>query len=367
MHFPKILTPTLFVTLIASVLFAAMPPAQAQTGSDDVILQMSQAFKTGNTAALTALLPMARGNPLEPWAAYWELKARLEQASPQEVQDFLTRYAGTYQEDRLRNDWLLLLGQRRDWDDFSANYAKFRMRDDPEVQCYALLIEQMSSASPPLTLASQVRKNWFSQHKADDGCTLAAGTLIAAKKMPALDAWRKARMAMTMNRQTMASDAVEIVAPEVLNLVADIGSSPVKFLASRASASSPVGRQLVVLALIRMAANDPDAAAVQLQSPWGPKLNSEERNWVWGFIGRQAATRLSDDALDYYSRVTQDSDLTDDMLEWKARAALRAGQWRAVLSSIDAMSKSERSNVTWVYWKAHALAAQSESNGVQGA
>ena len=40
-------------------------------------------------------------------------------ATPQEVQDFLTRYAGTYQEDRLRNDWLLLLGQRRDWTAFA--------------------------------------------------------------------------------------------------------------------------------------------------------------------------------------------------------------------------------------------------------
>ncbi len=355
MHFSRILTPALFVPLIAGVLLAAVPPAQAQAGSDDVILEMNQAFKAGNTAALTALLPMAQGNPLEPWAAYWELKARLETASPQEVQDFFTHYAGTYQEDRLRNDWLLLLGQRRDWDAFSANYAKFRMRDDPEVRCYALLIEQMTSATPPPTLAAQVRKNWYSLHKADDGCTLAAATLIGAKKMPALDAWRKARMGMATDRLTMAGNAVEIVAPEVLDQVAIIGKSPARFLAIRASARSPVDRQLVVLALVRMAANDPDAAAAQLRSPWGPRLNSEERDWVWGFIGRQAATRLSDDALEYYGHVSKDSNLTDDMLAWKARAALRAGQWRAVLSTIDAMGPAQRDEVTWVYWKAHAL------------
>jgi soluble lytic murein transglycosylase len=62
------------------------------------------------------LLPAVRGHALEPWAAYWELRARLDTASLQEVQDFLGRYAGTYQEDRLRNDWLLQLGQRRDWE-----------------------------------------------------------------------------------------------------------------------------------------------------------------------------------------------------------------------------------------------------------
>ena len=40
-----------------------------------------------------------------------ELRARLDSASPAEIQEFLNHFAGTYQEDRLRNDWLLLLGQ----------------------------------------------------------------------------------------------------------------------------------------------------------------------------------------------------------------------------------------------------------------
>lgn len=355
MHFSKILTPTLSATLLTAVLFIALSPAQAQTGSDDVLLQMSQAFKKGDKTALTTLLPLARGNPLQAWAAYWELKARLEDASPQEVQDFLTRYAGTYQEDRLRNDWLLLLGQRRDWSNFSANYAKFRMRDDREVQCYALLIEQLTSATPAPTLADQVRKNWFALHKADDGCTLAAGNFISAQEMPASDAWRKARLAMAMNRLTAAGNAVEIVAPQVLNLVSELGNSPAKFLATKASAMSRVGKQLVVLALIRMANNDPDAAATQLDSKWSPRLDSEERNWVWGVIGRQAATRLSSDALGYYARVSRDGDLSDDMLEWKTRAALRAGQWSAVLTAINAMSAQARGNPAWVYWKACAL------------
>ncbi|MEO7127347.1 MAG: lytic transglycosylase domain-containing protein, partial [Rhodoferax sp.] len=361
MHFPKILTPTLFATLISGILFAATPPAHAQSGSDDVLLQMNQAFKKGNTAALTALLPLARGNPLEAWAAYWELKARLETASPQEVQDFLTRYTGTYQDDRLRNDWLLLLGQRRDWSNFSANYAKFRMRDDPEVQCYALLIEQLTSATPVPSLAEQVRKNWFAMHKADDGCTLAAGTLISAQEMPSANAWRKARLAMARNHLTSASNAVEIVAPQVLNLVPELGNRPAKFLATKASAISRVGKQLVVLALIRMATNDPDVAASQLESRWGQRLDSEERNWVWGVIGRQTATRLSDDALGYYARVSRDSDLTDDMLEWKTRAALRAGKWSAVLTAINAMTAQARGNPAWVYWKARALLTTSSA------
>ena len=52
-----------------------------------------------------------RGHTLEAWAAYWELRARLETANPSEIQAFLNRYAGTYQEDRLRAEWLQQLGR----------------------------------------------------------------------------------------------------------------------------------------------------------------------------------------------------------------------------------------------------------------
>src|ERR1700741_4294510 len=77
---------------------AATRPADAQNSNDDVILQMKQAAQRGDKARLTALLPEARGHVLEPWAAYWEMKARLQDVTLPEIQEFLARYAGTYQE-----------------------------------------------------------------------------------------------------------------------------------------------------------------------------------------------------------------------------------------------------------------------------
>ena len=62
-----------------------------------------------------------------------------------EVQRFLAKYVGTYQEDRLRNDWLMLLGQRRDWGNFAAQYPQYRMRDDKEVRCYAILVDHLQN------------------------------------------------------------------------------------------------------------------------------------------------------------------------------------------------------------------------------
>src|SRR3954470_22567559 len=160
------------LTLIAILFMAA---AHAQAKGDDQVLEAWQASKQGNRAKLAQLLPQVQGHALEPWVAYWELRSRLDTALPQEVQDFFTKYAGTYQEDRLRNDWLLLLGQRRDWTNFAGEYPKYRMNDDREVRCYALLVQHLrEGANAPAALPDEVRKLWFAQRDADDGCALAA-------------------------------------------------------------------------------------------------------------------------------------------------------------------------------------------------
>jgi soluble lytic murein transglycosylase len=212
---PRAAFPT-FLLSLAIVATAWLQPARAQNGSDDVIMQMKQAAQRGDKARLSALLPQARGHLLEPWAAYWELKARLGEASPSEVQDFLSRYAGTYQEDRLRNDWLILLGQRRDWDGFAALHPAYRMNDDAQVRCYAVLVEALRSGTPTPEQAAEVRRNWLSQRELDDGCLTAADRMISARMMSPNDAWKKARLAIETNRPQAARAAVLLAAPDAV-------------------------------------------------------------------------------------------------------------------------------------------------------
>ena len=338
-------------------------PGPVSTG-DSVLLDMNQAYKRGDRKKLSQLLPQARGHALEPWAAYWELKARLGDASAQEVQEFTTRYAGTYQEDRLRNDWLLLLGQRRDWATFAAEHPQYRMGDDKEVRCYALLIESLNNPAAGPRIAEEVKKNWLSQRDADDGCTSAAARLVGTQHLSASDVWEKARLATEANRPRAARDAVNIVSPESLSLVAEFNNSPARFLTTKVLALRKVRKEIIVLALIKMATSDADGAASMMDNKWGNQLTAEERHWVWGVIGKQSAARMgtvpASQALAYFDKVAKNTDLTDDMLGWKARAALRAGsqpRWPVVLAAINAMSEEGRRDPTWTYWKARALLA----------
>jgi soluble lytic murein transglycosylase len=354
MRFQPILTS---IVLTGWLGLMAVAPIHAQTAmsdkgpADDLILEMSQAFKKGNSKRLTALLPQVRGHALEPWAAYWELRSRLDTAAPEEVQRFFDQFAGTYQEDRLRNDWLLLLGQRRYWTDFAAQQSRFRMNDDREVRCYTLALEPLQDGAD---LVADFKRQWYGQKEGDDGCAYAAAHLYDAKRLTDDDVWRKARLAMEANRPKVAKAAASIISSTAAAPIDELSSQPARFLSKHLVAFRRVAKEAVVLALIRLAASDPDGAASMLEKHWSLYLSSEQRSWAWSVIGKQAAQRLSGDALDYFAKA-KDSDLDDDHLGWKVRAALRQGDWKMVLNATQAMGAEARQDPTWVYWQARAL------------
>jgi len=339
------------LSLTATAPVHAQSTAGGKSQADETILEMNQAFKKGDRKRLTTLLPQVRGHELESWGAYWELRARLESAAPGEVQEFLTRFAGTYQEDRLRNDWLLLLGQRRDWVAFAAELPNYRMNDDRELRCYALAVAPIQDN---VDLSASVKREWYAQKEADDGCNFAATRLYAAKKLTESDIWRKARLAMEANRPKAARLAAEIISQDAAKPIDEITNNPARYLSKRVVAAGHVAKESVVLALIRMSLNDPDMAASVLENHWSVHLNPEQRSWAWGVIGKQMAQRLSDDAMSYFAKA-KDSDLSDDQLGWKIRAALRQSQWKEVLAATNAMSMESRQESTWVYWRARAL------------
>ncbi len=333
--------------------------AQNLTRQDEVLLQMQKAFAKNDAPKLQQLLTQAQGHPLESWAAYWALKARLETASPEEIERMLNRYEGTYVEDRLRADWLLQLGKQRDWSTFKRIHPGYRMRDDREIRCYALGIEAMDAKAK---VAQDIKRLWYALREADEGCTYVAERLHASKQLSADDIWRKARLAMDANRPKAARKAVDIEAPRVADQMVLIASDPAQYLRKRIVAITHKRKELAVLALIRLAGKDPDEAAEQLSAKWGLMLSQEERDWTWGVIGKQAAQKLQANASAYFDKVRNDGHLTDDMLGWKVRAALRQKDWPAVQRGISAMSAQEQKDSTWVYWSARAQLATARTN-----
>ena len=348
---------------IAVASAAAVPAAQAQT-SGDVIVESREALRVRDRARLVATrdAAIAAQHPLAMWADYFELGNRLAEAQQAELDAFYARWPDTYVEDRLRNDWLLELGKRRDWNNFATDFPKFRMNDDRQVTCYALLTQHLQGQD----VRDAARAAWLAQRDADDGCALMAATLYQAKRFNDGDVWQKARRAMDANRPRAVKQAVALIDPAGAAAADEMLHSPARYLARKASKRAQRNdAELSALAVARMAASDPDQAAAALTTRWERTLPADLAAWAWAMVAKQAAMNLDPKASDYYQRAAlstrDDIDWPDSTLAWKARAALRAndgqGRWQQVVQAINAMSEDEQRDPAWVYWKARALHA----------
>ncbi|MFZ4649480.1 MAG: transglycosylase SLT domain-containing protein [Rubrivivax sp.] len=357
---------TAALALLAATL--ATPVAWAQQASaDDLVLEAREAFRKADRARLAALRSAAArtNHPLASWVEYWELGARLNAASVDEVEAFYGRWRGAYVEDRLRNDFLLELGRRRDWPAFARDFPRFRMNDDREVTCYALLTQHLAGQD----VAQAARAAWFAQRDPDDGCQLLARTLLEARKLQAADAWQKAWLAAEADRPRAVRNALALLGAAEERASADAVDNPFRFLRNHRTAASLAARQRLVLAVIRAAAQEPATVAELLVKGLESELTAELLVHAWAAVGRQAAMKLQPEAASYYARamaaqarLPQAAGLSDETLAWQARAALRApgdpARWPLVLQAVEAMSPAEQKDPAWVYWKARALAAR---------
>jgi soluble lytic murein transglycosylase len=363
-----------FGLLCAAVLLGAwLPPPTAAQPGDDVLVQAREAFRKKDRAALAAArdaIGQTR-HPLAMWVAYWELNNRLAEAQQPELDSFYAQWPASYVEDRLRNDWLLELGKRRDWAHFRAEYPRFRMNDDREVTCYALVAEHLDG----MDVRSAARAAWLAQRDIDDGCVLLSRTLFEAKVFDADDIWPLARQAAEVNRPRVARAAVSLLSPALGTATADLFDNPLRFLAGRPPGPPKVSQELVLLALMRLAASDPDAAAAQLDTTWGQRLPIALTATAWAHVARQAGLKLLPQAADHARRAWLFWDAaalpdvappwSNDLLAWHVRAALRQPasdklRWALVRRAIAAMTPAEQREPTWVYWRSRALAASAE-------
>jgi len=352
-------TPACRIAWAMFAMLLALPgQANVTNGGDSLVVAAREAHSrrdaVGLAAARTQLVK--QGHPLAPWADYWDLNLRLSRATVPEVEAFYARWSGSYVEDRLRNDWLLELGKRRDWQAFRRDFPRFRMNDDPQVACYAIVTEHLDGRP----VRERALEAWLAQRDADDGCQHMARTLLSAGVFGEREVWRKVRHATELNRAGAARGALGLLGP-VPGAQTPWWSQPAKTLA-RAPAGRP-GDALDALALARLASIDPALAARRLDTGFAARLPPDWAAWAWAQVGRQAALRLQPEAAAYFRRAEAAAlrsgavlPLSDETLAWQVRAALRGTptDWRSVRTAIDAMGTTERADATWIYWGARA-------------
>ena len=339
---------------LAIPMFAA---AQVNGTPDDRFLAARDAARSGDRARLERLAGELQGHPLEAYVEYWRLQPDLATVDPNVVRAFLQRYERTYLADKLRNDWIKQLGKTQQWAEINAEYPRL-VQPEPEVNCYAL---QARRANGDASALDEAMPLWLTLIEPPEGCYPVLEALIVAKRVLADDVWARIRRQIEANRPAAARFSMNYLpqsqTPDAKTAQAATESS-LAWLAKLPAnfAQSRMQRELAAIAVARVARNDPRMAAEQLARLEG-KLHADARAWAWSIVGWQAAQRHQPEALDAY-RQAGEAPLSDEVSQWKVRAALRAQDWGMVRNAIERMPQALSSQPTWIYWLGRAYRAE---------
>ena len=348
--------------LLVCLLFACAGVARAAAQDND-FLAAREAFRSGDAVKLERYAKSLSDYPLEPYIAYWRLRLRLEQATPEDVRVLLERVKDSPVAASLRADWLRLLATRQQWDLFDAEYPQ-SAGDDVELLCYTLQSRWRAGNEEALSYA---RRLWNSGREQPDSCYTLFHILAERQVLSAEDVWGRIRQALEAGNTGVARRAAEFLpAPEQpdARALSGIAVNPQAYLDRKAfNLKTRAGRETVMYAAHRLARTAP-ALAAQQWTKLGERFADAERAYVWGLIAYQGAQRLDPNALAWYAKAAE---LNDQQLAWKVRMALRAKSWPDVLAAVDAMSPKEAQEPAWRYWKARALKLQGRTAEAQAA
>ena len=353
-----------FLTIALALGAGLAAAAPKQSPADDALLKSYDAYRAGDALKLARHAAVLNGHVLAPYVEYWRLQLRLEEAAAREVREYLQKYAGSYLADRLRADWLKELGKRAEWQSFDLELAPL-VHEDIEIRCYAW---SSRLARGDESAYGEARAMWLEPRALPEGCAELAAKMASEGRVAAPQVWQRVRLLLESGQLAAAKSALARLAdgdmPEE-RLLSQAAASPQRVLSNPPKGlEKRATREMVLFAFVRLARTDPRPAAEVLRGPLGERLPEADRNYLWGRIAYEAARRHLREALAWY-RLAGDADLSDEQLAWKARAALRGGDWQMVRDAIDPMSVLARQDPAWTYWYGRALGAQGQADGAR--
>lgn len=315
-----------------------------------------EAVRSRDLGKLERIADRLQGDPMEVYPRYWLISSQLDSIGDAQVRLFLQTFPGSLLADRLRGEWLKIVGKGERWDVFAAEYPAL-VNIDVELECYQLrgrLARQDSDA------VAAAKKLWLTSKDLPETCGVMFEALRQQGVLTPDNIWERERLALEggnfgLAKRLMALlPAGEGIAPKSIDAAADNPALHLKKqnydLDRRAS------RELAMFTVYRLARTDPDLAADYWRS-MSKQVGESERFYGWGQIAFNAARKHHPQALAWY-RDAGNGKLDQEELEWKVRAALRQQDWPTVLNAIDAMSSKGQNEPAWRYWKGRALKAQ---------
>jgi soluble lytic murein transglycosylase len=308
------------------------------------------------------------GYPLYPYLQAQRLARRLElsrraaasdpaavAALDAEISAFLAQQGNQPVTRTLRPNWLASLAARGQWDAYLRQYDPER---DTQIALRCHWLTARTVRGPAAGLVDALTETWLTPKSLPDACD------------PALAWWKerggpgieltgqRARLALesgdaSLGRFLARSLPAERAAP-LLQWAALIEQPTREVNALIANPARPVEPQALEDGWLRFARADAEAAAAALPALRQARSLDQRAASPYALsIALALSWSRQPRALEYFRQVHED-DLDERGHEWRARAALWAGDWREVAAAIAAMPEPLRSQTRWRYWSARA-------------
>jgi soluble lytic murein transglycosylase len=329
-------------------------PLVAVADQDADFLAARDAFRAGDAVRFDHINMRLKNSPLEPYLAYYRLRLQLETVDAADIQAFLARPDDTPVIDRLRGEWLKLLGKNHQWDAFAAEYPRL-LNEDTELSCYALQARRRTQENEAL---QEARKLWLSGNDdLPESCTPLFDAALASGIIAEADVWLRLRLALEVGNVSLARQlSTKLPTDRRLSATAlnNAAADPQRYLGkAKLENASEAERRVALFALQRLSKQLPQLAFTQWERI-SAHFNAEEQHYFYAWLGYEAALRQDARALEWF-KAADGAPLTDQQRAWRARAALRAMDWKEVLASVAAMSPQQQQEGVWRYWNARAL------------
>jgi len=325
---------------------------------DNGFLKLQEAFRAKDAAKVAYYADRLRQHPLAPYADYYRLRLSAQKYDETQVRSFLARHQGSYIADKLRGEWLQILGEGRQWRLFSEEFPKLGHQDDHAV-CLAL---QMKLLNGDQTAVEELKSRWLSGRNMPRGCTSAFQELIRTGKISTEDIWSRIRAALAAGNTSVAREtskrlvANQAIEPRKIDAAL---KNPARFLDQQKNIKTSADREVTLFALLRLLRSDTNHGLARWLKLRG-QFSTIDQSYFLGNLAYWAAIRQDERALNWFKQATSGKEtypLSATNHAWWVRSALRQHNWPVVLQSIDAMPELVQQEDVWRYWRARAFKA----------
>ncbi len=365
-------TTILFVFLLSFFLpsFASKASTQANLNHDpykkqrSLFLKAEKAHKKGQHRQFRKYYAQLEAYPLQPYLEYKEYRNTLSKLTEQQVLQFFKDHKETPYEDKLRTAWLNRMAKKQRWAQYLNAYTP---QKSTERQCHYLNALIKTGNTPKAF--EQVPKLWLVGTSQPRSCDPVFSAYKKAGKMTAKLLWGRIKLAMKKGRTSLVIYLARSLSKTDQKWVAQwvkIYRKPVLVLNNTLlKQDHTIKNTLLVHSIERMAHRQPKAAIKLLtQLSKENHFSQYEQDQMYRAIGMKLAYRHGEGAWYWLNKIS-DENSDETVRQWRARSAIREGNWQAITSAINRMSEDEQKNFRWQYWLASGKEQQGKKKEAQ--